>query len=82
MRFYLRWRFPLFGLSLIHNIYGMENSRATYDGVLALRPNEGPFVLTRASDAGGQRYAATRTGDNNSTWNHLPMTVPQIINLG
>jgi alpha-glucosidase len=66
----------------IHDIYGMENSRATYDGLLALRPNERPFVLTRASYAGGQRYAATWTGDNSSTWNHLRMTVPQIVNLG
>ncbi|MCU1323156.1 MAG: Alpha-glucosidase [Acidobacteriaceae bacterium] len=66
----------------IHNIFGMENSRGTYEGLLALQPNQRPFVLTRASYAGGQRYAATWTGDNSSTWNHLRMTVPQIVNLG
>ncbi len=66
----------------IHNLYGMENSRATYDGELALRPSERPFVMTRASYAGGQRYAVTWTGDNSSTWNHLRMTVPQLVNLG
>jgi len=66
----------------IHNVYGMENSRATYAGLLALRPNERPFVLTRASYAGGQRYAATWTGDNSSTWNHLRQTTPQLLNLG
>jgi alpha-glucosidase len=66
----------------IHNIYGMENSRGTYDGLLLLHPDQRPFVLTRASYAGGQRYAATWTGDNSSTWNHLRMTVPQIVNLG
>jgi alpha-glucosidase len=66
----------------IHNIYGMENARGTYDGELALRPNERPFVMTRASFAGGQRYGSTWTGDNSSTWNHLRMTVPQLINLG
>lgn len=66
----------------IHNVYGMENSRGTYEGLLKLHPNERPFVLTRASYAGGQRYAATWTGDNSATWNHLRMTVPQIINLG
>ena len=37
----------------IHNIYGMENSRATEEGVLALAPNRRPFVMTRASYAGG-----------------------------
>ena len=66
----------------VHNVYGMENTRGTYDGLLSLRPDQRPFVLTRASYAGGQRYAATWTGDNSSTWNHLRMTVPQIVNLG
>ncbi len=66
----------------IHNVFGQENTRATYEGLLKLEPNVRPFVLTRASYAGGQRYAATWTGDNSSTWNHLKMTVPQIENLG
>jgi alpha-glucosidase len=66
----------------IHNVYGMENSRATHDGALALAPNLRPFVMTRASYAGGQRYAVTWTGDNSSTWNHLRQTTPQLLNLG
>jgi alpha-glucosidase len=66
----------------IHNVYGMENARGTYEGLLALRPDERPFVMSRASFAGGQRYSTTWTGDNSSTWNHLRMTVPQIVNLG
>jgi len=66
----------------IHNIYGMENSRATYDGLRTLDPGKRPFVLTRATYAGGQRYAATWTGDNSSTWNHLRLTTPMLDNLG
>ena len=66
----------------IHNVFGMENSRATYDGLRTLQPNVRPFVLTRASYAGGQRYAATWTGDNSSTWNHLRLTTPSLENLG
>jgi alpha-glucosidase len=66
----------------IHNVYGMENSRATYDGLLKLQPDQRPFVLTRASYAGGQRYAATWTGDNSSTWNHFRLTTPMLLNLG
>ncbi len=65
-----------------HNIYGMENSRATYEGLLALDPNQRPFVLTRATYAGGQRYSATWTGDDSSTWNHLRMTSPMLKSLG
>jgi alpha-glucosidase len=66
----------------IHNVYGMQNTRATYDGLLTLRPDERPFVMTRASYAGGQRYAVTWTGDNSATWDHLKLSVQQIINLG
>lgn len=66
----------------IHNVYGMENARATFEGVRRLRPDRRPFVLTRATYAGGQRYATTWTGDNSSTWNHLRMTTPMLENLG
>lgn len=66
----------------IHNVFGMENSRGTFEGLLKLEPNVRPFVMTRASYAGGQRYAATWTGDNSSNWAHLRQTVPQLENLG
>jgi len=66
----------------IHNVYGMQNVRATQAGLLKLRSDERPFVLTRASYAGTERYAATWTGDNSATWNHIGMSVPQVVNLG
>ena len=66
----------------IHDVYGMENSRATFEGLTTLDPDLRPFVLTRATYAGGQRYAATWTGDNSSTWNHLRMTTYMLKNLG
>jgi alpha-glucosidase len=66
----------------IHNVFGMQNARATYEGMLALRPDLRPFVLTRAAYAGTERYAATWTGDNSSTWNHMRLSIPQLINLG
>jgi alpha-glucosidase len=66
----------------IHNVFGMENVRATYDGVRKLQGDERPFVLTRAAYAGAQRYAATWTGDNSSTWNHLKMSTPMLLSMG
>jgi len=66
----------------IHDVYGMENSRATFEGLKKLDPNMRPFVLTRATYAGGQRYATTWTGDNSSSWNHLRMTTFMLENLG
>jgi len=65
-----------------HNIFGMENVRATYEGLLKLQAGERPFVLTRAAYSGAQRYAATWTGDNSSTWNHLKMSTPMLMSMG
>jgi len=65
-----------------HNVYGMQMARATYEGLKRLRPNERPFVLTRAGYAGVQRYSAVWTGDNATSWDHLALTIPMLTNLG
>lgn len=64
-----------------HNVYGMQMTQATYEGVRKLLPDERPFVLTRASFAGGQRYSAAWTGDNVASWEHLQMSIPMCLNL-
>ena len=66
----------------VHNLYGSLMSQATREGLLRLRPNERPFVLTRSGFAGLQRWATLWTGDNTALWEHLEMTLPQIANLG
>lgn len=66
----------------LHNVYGEQNARATYEGLLRVAPDLRPFVLTRAAYAGTQRYAVTWTGDNSSTWSHLRMTTFMLKNLG
>src|SRR5260221_12322950 len=66
----------------IHNVYGMLMSRATYEGLVKLRPNVRPFVLSRASFAGGQRYTALWPGDNTSNWPHLRQSVLTFRGMG
>jgi alpha-glucosidase len=66
----------------LHNVYGMLNSRATHEGLRRLRPDTRPFVLTRATFAGGQRYSALWTGDNASDWAHLQLSIPMLLGLG
>ncbi len=68
--------------AFLHNAYGALQSRATYEGLLALRPAERPFVLTRAAYAGTQRWAATWTGDNVAGREGLALTIPTLTNLG
>ena len=66
----------------IHNVYGLLNTQATYEGLRRLRPNDRPFVLSRASFAGGQRYSALWPGDNISTWEHFRATIPMLTGMG
>ena len=66
----------------IHNVYGQLMSRATFEGLSKLRPTERPFVLTRASFAGGQRYAAVWPGDNTADWSWLRQSIPTLLGLG
>ncbi|KAL3500126.1 hypothetical protein ACH5RR_039219 [Cinchona calisaya] len=65
-----------------HNVYGMLMARSTYEGLRLAHQNRRPFVLTRAGFVGSQRYAATWTGDNLSTWEHLHMSISMVLQLG
>ncbi len=65
-----------------HNVYGMLMSRATREGLGQLAPEKRPFVLTRASFLGGQRYAAAWTGDNRATEAHMRWSISMVLNLG
>lgn len=56
-----------------HNVYGMQMSRASYDGVKHFGYPRRPFLITRATYAGGQRFASVWTGDNVASWEHLQL---------
>ncbi|XP_031502686.1 uncharacterized protein LOC116265867 isoform X1 [Nymphaea colorata] len=68
--------------SYYHNVYGMLMARSTFEGMKLAAEKVRPFVLTRAGYIGSQRYAATWTGDNLSTWEHLHMSIPMVLSLG
>lgn len=65
-----------------HNVYGMLMVRSSREGMLSARPDKRPFILTRSNFLGGQRYAATWTGDNGSTWEHMKLSIPMSLTLG
>jgi len=66
----------------MHNLYALHMAKATYEGLQKEFPNERPFVLTRAGFAGIQRYAATWTGDNLATEDHLELGIRLMLGLG
>ncbi len=65
-----------------HNIFGMMMVKGSREGIQAANPNKRPFVLTRSNYLGGHRYAATWTGDNYGTWDHMKLSVPMVLTLG
>jgi alpha-glucosidase len=65
-----------------HNVYGMMMIRASREGIMKANPTKRPFLLSRANFLGGQRYGATWTGDNVSSWPHLALSIPMVLNLG
>jgi len=67
---------------LYHNAYARLMVEASHDGIMAAQPEKRPFLLTRSNLLGGQRYAATWTGDNLAGTEHLKLSVPMSITLG
>lgn len=65
-----------------HNAFGRLMVEASYDGMLAARPEKRPFLLSRSNTLGGQRYAATWTGDNASGENFMRVSIPMSLTLG
>ncbi|MFQ5610856.1 MAG: glycoside hydrolase family 31 protein [Anaerolineae bacterium] len=66
----------------IHNVYGMLMARASLIGLRALRPKRRPLLISRSAFVGVQRYALVWTGDNESTWEHLRLSLGMCLNLG
>ena len=67
---------------LYHNAYGRLMVEASYAGILKANPEKRPFLLTRSNLLGGQRYAATWTGDNYASVEHMKLSVPMSLTLG
>ena len=64
-----------------HNQYALGMAQASRAGLLAARPDERPFLLTRSACISSSRYAAVWTGDNMSNWHHLRMAIPVMLGL-
>ncbi len=64
------------------NVFALNEASATYEGLRRLRPNDRPFIITRAAYAGIQRYSTMWTGDNTATWDTLSLAIPMYTTLG
>jgi alpha-glucosidase len=64
------------------NVFGLLMARATRGGLERLQPDKRPYIITRAGYAGYQRYTTMWTGDNNSTWADMALSIPMFQTLG
>lgn len=65
----------------LHNVYGQGMCMATRSALEEKLVDKRPFVLSRSGYAGIQRYAAIWTGDNNSWWEHMAMSISMLMGL-
>ena len=65
-----------------HNVFGYNMVKASRQGILAANPDKRPFILSRSNFLGGQRYAATWTGDNYSSPEQMKGAIPMTLNMG
>jgi len=66
----------------IHNVYGLQMARSTFEGTKSLLNGKRTFVLTRAAFSGIQRYSAVWTGDNFSSDEHMMLAVRLVNSMG
>jgi len=68
--------------AVVRNAYANLEAQATYDGLIAQRPDERPLIISRAGYPGLQRYSLIWTGDNTASWDQMAMGETMLLNLG
>ncbi len=63
-----------------HNIYGLLEAKAGYEGLRAAKPGRRPWLLSRSGWAGLQKYSWNWTGDCPATWWMVKQSI--IMSLG
>ena len=64
-----------------HNLYGLLMNRAGFEALRAARPDRRPFLLSRSGWAGAQRYAWFWTGDIESSWDALKLSLTTMLGM-
>jgi alpha-glucosidase len=65
-----------------HNIYGLLMTQSCYQAFREYTPTKRPWIFSRSGWAGLQKYAWNWTGDIETSWEALQVTVPMILGLG
>ncbi len=64
-----------------HNQYALGMAAATRAGMLAARPQQRPFVISRSAFLSASRHTALWTGDNMANPHHMKNSIALTLNL-
>lgn len=65
----------------VHNLYGAMMTKASAQGMQAVRPGKRPLLFSRASFIGAHRDGGVWQGDNNAWWGHILLNLRQMPSL-
>lgn len=65
----------------VHNLYGFYMTRSASQAFDEIRPNKRILMYSRSSYIGMHRYGGIWTGDNQSWWSHLLLSIKQMPSL-
>lgn len=65
-----------------HNLYALQMNRAAYEYLRKAQTEQRPWLLTRSGWVSIQRYAWNWSGDIESSWEALRLSIVQVIQCG
>ncbi|XP_067672785.1 lysosomal alpha-glucosidase-like [Haliotis asinina] len=65
----------------VHNLYGLGETYATYQALLAARPGKRPFIISRSTFPGQGHYGGHWTGDNDAKYYDMYKSISDILSF-
>ncbi|MBR3765494.1 MAG: alpha-glucosidase [Clostridia bacterium] len=65
----------------VHNLYGAMMTKATAQGMKAVRPGKRPLLFSRSSFIGAHRDGGIWQGDNFAWWSHILLNLKELASL-
>ncbi|OXV05272.1 hypothetical protein Egran_06960 [Elaphomyces granulatus] len=65
----------------VHNLWGYQETEATYHALLNVFPGKRPFIITRSTFAGSGQWAGHWGGDNVSKWANMYFSISHALSF-
>ncbi|XP_046352773.2 lysosomal alpha-glucosidase-like isoform X1 [Haliotis rufescens] len=65
----------------VHNLYGLGETYASYQALLAARPGKRPFIISRSTFPSQGHFGGHWTGDNDATYYDMYKSISDILSF-